>query len=224
MDSIKDYWINQIQETEEFKKIADAEDPEVLDIKEKMPALLDEEFIKTSTELGISRREKLLYITPKKSDSLEDRRLAVESRWGKKLPITYRKLESILNNMIGSEAYNMELFNDKYFLQVEMMLSNYKTVLEIRNMLRRLVPANLGLLAIMATKLATNIYTASVITTYVQVLLNNKIERAFNTDLKTAKEITSYTEVLVNRSVAVKLQGDVNVTGVIVEKEKEVVY
>ena len=224
MDSIKDYWIQQVQETKEFEQIANAEDPEIEQLKVKVPSLLDEEFIKTSSELGISRREKLLYLTPKKSDTLEDRRLALEARWGKKTPITYRKLENILDGMIGHESYLMELFNDDYYLQVDLFLERYKTVIELRKMLRRLIPVNLGLLAVMVTKLDTNIYTASAITTYSQLLVNDKIERTFKTELKAAKEITSYTEMLLNKFIAVQLQGSIGVASVIVEKEKEVVY
>ena len=224
MNSIKDYWIQQVQETKEFEQIANAEDPEIEQLKVKVPSLLDEEFIKTSSELGISRREKLLYLTPKKSDTLEDRRLALEARWGKKTPITYRKLENILDGMIGHESYLMELFNDDYYLQVDLFLERYKTVIELRKMLRRLIPVNLGLLAVMVTKLDTNIYTASAITTYSQLLVNDKIERTFKTELKAAKEITSYTEMLLNKFIAVQLQGSIGVASVIVEKEKEVVY
>ena len=224
MDSIKKYWIQQIQETKEFQGISDAEDPEIAELKVKIPTLLDEEFIKTSTEIGISRREKLLYITPKKSDSLEDRRLAVEARWGKRTPITYRKLENILDSMITAEAYDMTLFNDEYLLQVDLILENYKTVLEIRKMFRKLIPANLDLLAVMVTKLNEKLYTASAITTYTQLLLNGKLEREFETDLKFAKDITSYTEVLLNTSIAVQLRGNVNIAGTIVEREKEVIY
>lgn len=73
-------------------------------------------------------------------------------------------------------------------------------------------------------ELKQSLFFASAITTYSQLLLNDKLERNFETDLKFAKDITSYTEVLLNTSTAVQLRGNVNVAGTVVEREKEVIY
>lgn len=224
MDSIKGYWIQQIQETKEFQQIANAEDPEVLELKQKIHDLIDEEFIETSTEIGISRREKLLYITPKKSDSLQDRRLAVFAKWGKKTPITYRKLESVLDSMIGNKAYKMELFNDEYYLQVDFELSNYKTVRELKKMLRRLIPANLGIVAIMTTTLDdAGIFISSTISEYALSVLNDSIERAITGNIIVCDSFSSYEVEELPNTVTQTIKSHLRTGSAVVQRETEVI-
>lgn len=252
MSNIRDYWIDQIQETKEFVQIASTEDPEIEKLEKEIPSLLEEEFIKTSSELGISRREKLLYIVPRKSDTLEDRRLIVENRWGKKFPITYRKLENILNYMIGNQSYYMKLFANEYALNVDLYITKYNMVSEIRKMLRRLVPANIGILVTQIIKINTEMYVSSILQTYDECILNESIEREVakkvltksllelyseqilnsNIDrevkahvrIATNDNFGMYEEVVLNIGVSENVFGNINMFSAVVEKEKEVIY
>ena len=69
-----DYLPYVIRDYAEFQGIMGSEQPEIEKAWNTTDDLLDNQFIPTAGNMGLSRWEKILGITPKGTDSLEDRR------------------------------------------------------------------------------------------------------------------------------------------------------
>lgn len=141
--SIKRYLIEEIQNIEEFKAIANAIDPEIIDLKQVTTNLIDDQFIETATEEGIVRREKILNIQPYGDDTLNIRRFRVGVKWDNKLPYTYPQLINKLNNLVGLDGYKMNLTHEDYTLEVKINLGVKRMMQEADIMVRNMAPQNL---------------------------------------------------------------------------------
>lgn len=102
-------------------------------------SLLSNQFISTAEDLGLSRWEKILEITPKGTDTLEARRFRVKTRLNEELPYTYRWLVNWLQSLCGPD--NPVPVVDGYTLQISLpSKADYAGILDE---LRRRIPANL---------------------------------------------------------------------------------
>ena len=81
-----------VRDYAEFQGITGAEQPEVETAWAAADDLLANQFIKTAGNLGLSRWEKILGITPKGTDTLDDRRFRVLARMKEALPSTLPQL------------------------------------------------------------------------------------------------------------------------------------
>jgi len=141
--SLKDYWIEEIQNAQEFKSMADSEDPEFLNLQSEIIDLIDDQFINTATETGIARREKILNIQPFNNDTLDSRRFRVGVKWDNQLPYTYRQLEDKLADLVGSNGYTIVLNNAAYTLTARISLGVKRMRNDADIMIRNMAPANL---------------------------------------------------------------------------------
>ena len=80
----------------EFQKIFEAEEPEFENSQNELSKVLKDFFVEDASERGVRRWEKVLKITPKATDSLEDRKFKILSKLVKRLPYTHRILEQLL--------------------------------------------------------------------------------------------------------------------------------
>lgn len=143
MSSIKDYWIEQIQNIEEFDLISNIEDIEITNLKDNIKNLIDNQFIQTATEIGIARREKLLNIIPFADDTLESRRFRISNRWATQLPYTYKRLLEKINNLVGENGYAINLNHEDYTLRIKINLGQKRMLNDIREVVCNMAPANL---------------------------------------------------------------------------------
>lgn len=143
MKQIQEYWPSVLQEIEEFKELANAENIEINGLKESITNLIDDQFIETATERGIARRERIFKITPYADDSLETRRFRVLARENDKLPYTYRVLENKLNQLCGENGYVMTLNAGEYTLNIKIELVVKRMFDEVDKLARKMAPANL---------------------------------------------------------------------------------
>lgn len=141
---IKEYWASVVSDSLEFTVIADAENPEFNYLWEKIYGLVDEYFVKTATEYGVSRMEKVLKIVPLVTDTLEQRKERLIWKMNLKLPYTMRFLKNILTSMVGEENRQVEHDNDTQVLTIRIKdgLIN-KT--NLRQDLEKIIPQNLVL-------------------------------------------------------------------------------
>ena len=117
--------------------------PDLIDVSIAVRNALNDQFILTATEYGVSRWEKLLNIIPKATYSLDERKLAILARLNEQLPFTYRALERILSELCGADSYELELYNDIYKLVVIIELTAKNTIEVVEDVLKRIVPANM---------------------------------------------------------------------------------
>lgn len=141
--NILNYLPDFIKEFREFKMLAEAENPELLTIWETFDNVLHDQFVKDSTENGVKSWEKILKISPKGADTLEDRKFSILTRLNEKLPYTYTRLEQQLASLCGETGYSLKLLNNEYTLFVRVALVAKSNFEEIRKLLQRTVPANM---------------------------------------------------------------------------------
>lgn len=140
---MEEYWPLFLREVKEFKEISKAENPEIEKLWQSLDDLMDNQFIETTTDRGIARREKLLKITPFADDDLESRRFRVKAIWNDRLPYTYRVLEDRLDQLCGEDGYKMVLGSDLYSLKIKIELVNKRMFDEVKKVSEKMAPANL---------------------------------------------------------------------------------
>ena len=128
-----------VRDYAEFQGITGAEQPEFENAWAAVDDLLANQFIKTAGNLGLSRWEKILGITPKGTDTLDDRRSRVLSRLNEELPYTYRWLTNWLRSLCGVD--NPAPTIDGYSIQIK--LPSGVDYLRILADLRQRISANL---------------------------------------------------------------------------------
>ena len=118
MVNLIDYLPEVFQDSEIFRHISDNVSPKYDACLTDINDLLDIQFIISANENGILRYEQLLGITPKLTNSLEDRRFRVLSILSNKLPYTYESLKSELDLLCGVDGYDITLSSDIYTLLI----------------------------------------------------------------------------------------------------------
>lgn len=132
-----------LKEFREFRELAAAENPELLSLWDTLEAVLNDQFIASSTENGIKRWETVLKIFPKGSDTLDVRRFRILARLNAKLPYTQRTLEQQLAALCGEAGYSVELRNKEYTLTVRVGLGVKGKFDEVNSLLESIVPAHM---------------------------------------------------------------------------------
>lgn len=132
-----------VRDYAEFKGISEAKQPEFESAWGSSDDLLNNQFISTAGNLGLSRWEKILGITPKGTDTLEDRRFRILTRLNEELPYTLPQLRNILETLCGSENYSAEVMEGTYQLIVKIGLAAKNNFSDVESLLDRVVPQNL---------------------------------------------------------------------------------
>ena len=146
MDRIIDisrYQPSVIRDVKEYKKLAEIESPELLFLWGNTEVVFDNQYIQTADEWGISAREAMLGIYPKDTDTLEERRFVLFSKYNEALPFTYRMLLQQLTVLCGEESFEVNLVPQEYLLTVRVRLKNRKNIEAVRELLERMVPVNM---------------------------------------------------------------------------------
>lgn len=128
----------------EMSAIMEAEQTEFELAWENAEMVLADQFVETATVNGVKRWEKIFHITPKATDTLEERRFRILSKMNEQPPYTLEALKKTLNIMLGEKGYTLYLDAEKHELTVRLALgneTNYTTVVEL---LDKILPANIA--------------------------------------------------------------------------------
>lgn len=139
---IKEYWSPVVAESLEFTVIADAENPEFNYLWEKIYGLVDEFFVKSASEYGVSRMEKMLGIVPLTTETLEQRKDRLIWKLNLKIPYTMKFLKNLLASMVGEENREVEHDNDTQVLTVKIR-EGLRDMNQLRKDLEKIIPAHL---------------------------------------------------------------------------------
>lgn len=131
-----------LQQVIEFQKIMEAEQPEFDSAKSNVNSAMDDQFIIDATEYGVKRWEKMLNITPKSWETLEDRKSGILAKISSRTPYTFRMLEEQLKSMCEGDC-DLILDATNYTLQIRVGLSKRKVLENIQDLVKWIVPANL---------------------------------------------------------------------------------
>lgn len=118
-----------------------AETPEVQKLWQACEECMDDQFISTATENGVARREKMLNITPFASDTLDDRRFRLMSRYAENAPYTRRRLANMLASLCGEDGYTLTF--GPLTVNVEVALTVRNNYKDVEDLLERVIPANM---------------------------------------------------------------------------------
>lgn len=166
-----------IRDYAEFQGIMGSEQPEVEQSWDSADDLLDNQFIPTAGNIGLSRWEKILDITPKGTDSLEDRRFRVLTRINEELPYTLIQLRAILETLCGPDNYSAEVEEGTYQLVVKIGLAAKNNFSDVDSLLNRVVPQNMvvNLLQLYNTHAQLSAFTHAQLSAFTHDQLRNEV-------------------------------------------------
>ena len=121
----------------------EAETPELKSLYECIAEALDNGFIETAKEKGVARAEKIVGISPKATDTLEERKINLIAKYNEDLPYTIKKLHELLAVLCGEKGYHLEINNNEFKLTVKVELTSKKSKTSVEELLERVVPVNM---------------------------------------------------------------------------------
>ena len=133
-----DYLPPVLQRVMEFAAITGAQQPEIDAAWDALNLVMDNQFIDTATEAGVTLWEQELNIVPLASDTLEDRKQRLKTAWTYGVVYTYNWLVNWLKNSCG-ESNPLPTIKD-YTLRVSLPVS--VDYLHILDDIRRYISAN----------------------------------------------------------------------------------
>ena len=158
---LKAYWIPKIREVDEFQKLADAEQPEVDLLKQKVAQFPKEIIVNSATNVGLSRYESMLGLHKMATTDL--RRTSILQNLNNSLPFTMPYLKNLLNSVIGEGDYWLTV--EKYHLELGIIATKEDLLEMLREDLRKKIPANIGTSVKVLESIDTSCYTGFYIQT-----------------------------------------------------------
>lgn len=158
---LKAYWIPKIREIDEFQKLADAEQPEVDLLKQKVEQFPKEIIVNSATNVGLSRYESMLGLHKMANTDL--RRTSILQNLNNSLPFTMPYLKNLLNSVIGEGDYWLTV--EKYHLELGIIATKEELLEMLREDLRKKVPANIVTSVKVLESIDTRCYTGFYIQT-----------------------------------------------------------
>ena len=140
---LKGYLPEVLKNVRELDAIMDAENPEIEDLWQACEDSMNDQFISEATENGIARREKMLGITPFATDTLDDRRFRLLSRYMEDIPYTRKSLINMLTSLCGEGGYQLVISRGTFTVSVKVALTAKKQVDSVRELLERILPYNM---------------------------------------------------------------------------------
>lgn len=129
----------------DYHAITNASATELFPLYNRLSKLLDDQFISTASEEVIARWEKYLKLTPKGTDTLEERRFRVQVAMNDMPPYTDDYLKNKLDSLCGKNLWRWHRDYDRAVLTIEVSLDSLANTESVVNMVRSIIPANLEL-------------------------------------------------------------------------------
>lgn len=126
----------------EMRVIQECIQPDGQGLVDEIERILKNQFILEADEAGIRMYENMLQIQPLSSDSLENRRFRVLSKWNQYAPYTRITLRKKLATLCGEDGYTVEITEDKRLI-VRVELKSKSNYSEVKKLLEEIVPCNM---------------------------------------------------------------------------------
>ena len=140
---ISTYWAPIVAGTDEFKAIAEAENPEFNKLLACIYRVLQDSFIHDATDYGVSRWEVILGITPAAGDTLDDRKTRILTQLSVKTPYTWRVLKQMLLGYLDENQFVMDYINDEGKLVLHTDRISDDKLETINTLLEKVIPQNI---------------------------------------------------------------------------------
>lgn len=141
--SLINYLPPYMQEYLEIKAIMSAEQPEIDALWSSVEKAFADQFIMDATEYGVMRWESMLNISPKATETLDERKFRILARLNQELPYTLTRLHEILTTLCGANRFVIDLEANKYHITIKLGVGNHNKYAEVENLLYKMLPANL---------------------------------------------------------------------------------
>lgn len=129
----------------EISALSQAQDGEMDALFSELSRALANQFIESSDEEGVSRRETILGILPDRGkEALEFRRRRILSRFGFLPPYTVESLKERLEEIFSGEAFSVSADFDNYKISVDGVYSDRRVVDAVLSAVRKIVPCNMA--------------------------------------------------------------------------------
>lgn len=132
-----------MQEYREMATIMETEQFEIDRLWLEAENALADQFLMEATVNGVKRWESMLGISPKDTDTLDERRFRILTKLNQELPYTLRKLEQVLINLCGVGGYFIEVNANEHHILVKLGVGNHNNYSEVENLLIKMIPANM---------------------------------------------------------------------------------
>ncbi|WP_270943169.1 putative phage tail protein [Romboutsia lituseburensis] len=133
----------KLQDKKEYIQICQTQDKEFVFLWNKIDDCLKDQYLHELTLNGVKRWEKIMKITPKASETLEDRRFRIINRFLNKLPYTMTSLKQILNTLCGENEYTIDYDIATFTLKIRLNLTVKNQLDEVKRTLKHIVPTNI---------------------------------------------------------------------------------
>lgn len=144
VDLVDYYLPSFMQKYKEPVAALKAEEPEFHLIWDAADRILCNRFISTADEYGISRFEKILGIHPSSEDTIESRRLRVQSKWFIEIPYTWQVfLKKLMVLCDGTDFVLTQNFNEGYIMTITTEFELYSQIEELGSIINIMVPENI---------------------------------------------------------------------------------
>jgi glycosyltransferase involved in cell wall biosynthesis len=127
----------------EMATITETEQTEIDRLWVEAENALADQFILEATENGVKRWESMLGISPKDTDTLDERKFRILTKLNQELPYTLRKLEQALVNLCGNDMFSINVSAEEYHIEIKLGLSNKNNYQEVTDVLKKMIPANM---------------------------------------------------------------------------------
>ena len=132
-----------MQAYREMAVIMETEQVEVDRLWIEVENAIADQFILEASEEGVKRWESMLKISPKDTDTLDERKFRILTELNQELPYTVRKLEQALTNLCGAGNYSINIRANEYHIEVKLALVNRNNHEEVVGILKKMLPANM---------------------------------------------------------------------------------
>lgn len=138
-----DYLPKFMQDYSEMNAIMEAEQPEFDLVWVKADYVFADQFILDATDYGVMRWESMLKITPKDTDTLDERKFRILTLLNQELPYTLTKLKEALTTLCGADGFVIDLQASNYHIDVKLAVGNHNKYQAVVELLTKMIPANL---------------------------------------------------------------------------------
>ena len=133
-----------VAEYKEIQAITNVEDPEYNLFWDQLRRAINNQFITTCDDQGISKFEKMLKLYPYESDTLEMRIARVLVEWNAQLPYTMRSFRQMLDVLCGAGNYEINVKHNEYVIEINTYFYDSKMLNQLNKLLLKVLPANLA--------------------------------------------------------------------------------
>nr|DAY31745.1 MAG TPA: tail protein [Caudoviricetes sp.] len=169
-----------MQEYREIRNIMASEEPELRLLWELLRKVFNNQFIQYCDEEGISKFEEMLGLHRYENDTLEIRIFRVLTYWNDQIPYTWRVLVNRMDQLCGTGNYELRANFNAYELGITTKFDDAKKYDELNNMLKTILPANLGFnsINILTPKTENKIFISNGVINYMKYEISAKLPDA----------------------------------------------